>query len=288
MYDNFSEDFISVFNENINEEYESSEDNKNPNYKNDKVHENEKLDNDIKMPQKETKTNVKTNVQTEVKLFPIERNEQKKLEKKDKIFNIIKPIKKKGRIANKFKKKFTGKHNKFTEDNIIRKIKASFIEKSRNYINHEYNLCMNKHKFKKIKKFLQRISPSEHRKISKEENIKWFKSKLKDIFSADLSTKCSLYNLDYNKEQIDEVYKNPEAENVVNILEKNVSEIYSLYSQDVEIKGFETLKDDLKVLKKKMEKKKEENIDEYLKKYEEIAKNLETIYQSKKSKTSKA
>ena len=168
MYDNFSEDFISVFNENINEEYESSEDNKNPNYKNDKVHENEKLDNDIKMPQKETKTNVKTNVQTEVKLFPIERNEQKKLEKKDKIFNIIKPIKKKGRIANKFKKKFTGKHNKFTEDNIIRKIKASFIEKSRNYINHEYNLCMNKHKFKKIKKFLQRISPSEHRKISKD------------------------------------------------------------------------------------------------------------------------
>ena len=146
---------------------------------------------------------------------------------------------------------------------------------------------MNKHKFKKIKKFLQRISPSEHRKISKEKNIKWFKSKLKDIFSADLSKKCTLYSSDYNKEQINEVYKNPEAKKVVNILEKNVSEIYSLYSRDIETEGFETLKDDLKVLKKKMEKKKEENIDEYLKKYEEIAKNLETIYQRKKSRASK-
>ena len=211
------------------------------------------------------------------------------MKKKDKIFNIIKQERKKnlGRIKKYLKKKFTGKHDKFTEDNIIRKIKASFIEKSRNYINHEYDLCMNKHKFKKIKKLLQRISPKEHRKISKEKNIKWFKSKLKDIFSADLSKKCSLYSPDYNKEQINEVYKNPEATKVVNILEKNVSEIYSLYSQDIEIEGFKTLKDDLNDLRKKMEKEEEENIDEYLKKYEEIAKNLEMIYQRKKSRASK-
>ena len=288
MYDD--EEFIKAF-ENYNEgDFELNEEDYNNLYYINKGNYNrneieKQSDNVFKKSQNESKT---TNYITN-NIPKINDQTEKKMEKKDKIFNIIKQERKKnlGRIKKYLKKKFTGKHNKFTEDNIIIKIKASFIEKSRNYINHEYGLCMNKHKFKKIKKLLQKISPNEHRKISKEKNIKWFKSKLKDIFSADLSKKCSLYSPDYNKEQINEVYKNPEATKVVNILEKNVSEIYSLYSRDIETEGFETLKDDLKALRKKMEKEEEENIDEYLKKYEEIAKNLETIYQRKKSRASK-
>ena len=63
-----------------------------------------------------------------------------------KIFKIIKINKKLGRI--KKNSLITGKHNKLSEDNIIRKIKARFHEKLRLYINIEYN----KYIFKKHKK----------------------------------------------------------------------------------------------------------------------------------------
>ncbi len=91
-----------------------------------------------------------------------------------KIFKIIKINKKLGRI--KKNSLITGKHNKLSEDNIIRKIKARFHEKLRLYINIEYN----KYILKKIQKkrytnnWLKKISPKISRKIKKEENLQWF------------------------------------------------------------------------------------------------------------------
>ena len=55
----------------------------------------------------------------------------------NKIFKIIKINKRLGRI--KKNSLIIGKHNKLSEDNIIRKIKARFHEKLRLYINIEYN-----------------------------------------------------------------------------------------------------------------------------------------------------
>ena len=64
---------------------------------------------------------------------------------KEKIFEIKKTNKRLGRLKkNSFLK---GKHNKFAEDNIIRKLKRRFLEKVRIYINNEYNnYCIEKRK----------------------------------------------------------------------------------------------------------------------------------------------
>ena len=59
------------------------------------------------------------------------------LKNNNKIFRIIKINKRLGRI--KKNSLIMGKHNKLSEDNIIRKIKARFHEKLRLYINIEYN-----------------------------------------------------------------------------------------------------------------------------------------------------
>ena len=56
--------------------------------------------------------------------------------KKEKIFDISKVNKRKGRL--KKNSIVIGKHNKFAEDNIIRKIKRKFLENLRIYINKEY------------------------------------------------------------------------------------------------------------------------------------------------------
>lgn len=206
-----------------------------------------------------------------------------------KIFNIIKVNKKMGRLVKHSRLRFdTVKHNKFSEDNIIRKIKANFHEKFFNYINKEYGeYFKKKHRVKKMIKLIQRISPSESRKIKKEDNIKWFSMKLKDVFSVDLSTKCSKYESDYNKKQIDMLYQKGEATKVIDILEKKVIDMYKIYSKDIPIEGFETLKDDLDDIKKKMEQNGEENIDKYLESYKKIAQNLENIFVSKKPRNNK-
>ena len=201
-----------------------------------------------------------------------------------KIFRIEKDNKKRGRI--KKNTKYRGRHNKFSEDNIIRKIKGRFIEKCRIYINKEYKryLLANKLETKKINELFQRIEPKLSRIIKRDDNLKWLRTQLYLVFSEDVSVKCSLYKPEYNKKQIEKIYKNNEAKNVIDILNKTVKEMFDAFILNKNIPGFDTLNDDIKELKEKMEKDKEENIDEYLLKYRNTALNFESIFINKRTR----
>ena len=206
----------------------------------------------------------------------------------NKIFKIVKMKKinnKKGRLLKNAKKRYYYRyHDKFKEDNVIKKIKTSFIAKTMNYINKEYGIYLNKHNIKKIGKLIKRISPTMSTRIKKEKNLKWFDSKLKDIFSDNISSKYSKCPGDYNKRQIEQIYKENEAKNVIRILDKKVRDMYNIYSKDIKLEGFLTLEDDLKIQKELMKKNEEEEIDYYLEKYQNIAQNLEKIFLDKKSR----
>ena len=205
-----------------------------------------------------------------------------------KIFSIVKIKKinnKKGRLLKNAKKRYWYRyHDKFKEDNVIKKIKISFIGKTMNYINKEYGNYLNKHKIKKIGKLIKRIAPTMSTRIKKENNLKWFDSKLKDIFSDNISSKYSKYSGDYNKKQIEQIYKENDATNVIKILDKKVRDMYNIYSKDIKLEGFLTLEDDLKIQRELMKKNDEEEIDNYLKKYQNIAQNLEQIFLDKKGR----
>ena len=96
--------------------------------------------------------------------------------KNEVIFDIQK-IKKNGRIP-KAAKNFKRKHNKMTDDNIIRKIKAKFYNNIVDYINILYEKSSKKikkfGKEKQINKFLQKIISSESKVIKKKDNLNWF------------------------------------------------------------------------------------------------------------------
>ena len=251
----------------------------------------EKMRDDNYISKQKTKFATQLKSQTEIVL-----NRVVKL-KNEKIFNIMKEKKKKvdmGRIKNKNKNKFYGLHNKYSEDNIIRKIKASFLVKNMNLLNKEYKDHLNSHNIKKIVRLIRRILPTESRKIKKEENIKFFNSKLKEIFATPISTKYSKYGSDYNIRKIEEIYRENKAKNVINILEKQISEMYYIYSNDIKIDGFETLEDDLRNLEFELREEeieitpeKEKEIKSYLDKYKYIAKNLMQIFNNKKSRNRK-
>ena len=225
-----------------------------------------------------------------------EKNNSKKYNPKsknsEKIFDISKINKKIGRMLKTLKRKFKAAHNKYSEDNIIRKFKARFQDTLLNYINYKYSeFLISKGKSKKVK-LLQRINPAESRKISKADNLRWFSTKLKDLFSSDLSQKCTLYESDYNRKRIKDIYKNNEALNVIDILEKEVIDMYNLYRNNVKIDGFTTLEEDLKTLREKMEKENEESEEEedielYLSNYRIIAMRLDKIFEDKKGRNKK-
>ena len=206
---------------------------------------------------------------------------------KEKIFGIVKHNKKKGRIKNN--SNLIGKHNKFYEDNIFRKFKGRFIEKCRIYINKEYKkfLLNNENEIKKEKVLLQRISPELSRKITKDDNIKWLNTKLWQIFSENVSKKCSNYDLDYNVKGIIKLYRENKAKNVINILNSPVREMIEAFIQN-KIPEFGSLDEDLKYLEEKMKNiDKLENIKIYLDKYRDKALNFESIFSKKHSRKNK-
>ena len=212
----------------------------------------------------------------------------KGLNKNKKIFKIIKINKKIGRI--KSNSTLKGFHNKLSQDNIIRKIKGRFHEKLRLYINTEYR----KYFFKKNKNsakiinWLKKINPKVSRKIKKEENLKWFKSKIYEIFSENVSLRYSLYSPNSNKKKIERLISVNEAKNVIDILNTDIETFYDKYINDEKIEGFKTLKNDIEELKTYMEKTNQEKIKEYLSKYEYTAKNLKKIFRQKNSRNIKS
>ena len=153
---------------------------------------------------------------------------------------------------------------------LVRKIKRRFHENLKNYINQEYKkFIFNKTQRKKgIKNWLKKINPQISREIRKEENLKWFKSKIFQIFSENISKRYSSYNLDLNKKKIERLMKLNEAANVINILNTKIEILFDKYINNEKIDAFKTLKDDIEELVKDMERTNQEKINEYLKKYE--------------------
>ena len=221
-----------------------------------------------------TKGQSKTDNIKDIGLKPLQSN-------KKKIYKITKDFKGKGRI--KKNTNFVGKHNKFAEDNIIRKIKGRFLEYCRLYINYSYKkyFLNNTQTNKKYHNLIQKIDSKIVKQIKKERNIEWFDTKLYKIFSQNVSEKCSQYKEDYNKKQIKLLYDKNEVTDVIQILNMPVREMYENFILNKKKEGFKTLENDLEEIKKKMIEENEDNIEEYLNKYEYIAQNLESIFMKK-------
>jgi hypothetical protein len=165
---------------------------------------------------------------------------------------------------------------------VIRKIKRRFLENVRLYINKEYK---NNYLKKKINinnnNWLKKIT------LKFSIQIKWFNSKIFEVFSENLSLRYSSHCFDSNKKNIQKLLSSNESNNIKDILNTKVEILFSKYIMDVKIEGFKTLKDDIKDLEMQMKNSKQENIIEYLKKYEDTAKNMKVIFNKKSERNFK-
>ena len=248
------------------------------NKENDSSSEKEELRNEKnKLIEKKKKSSI-YNITNQMEIYDYLRKNNKK------IFKIIKINKKLGRI--KKNSLITGKHNKLSEDNIIRKIKARFHEKLRLYINIEYNKYILKktQKNRHTNNWLKKISPKISRKIKKEENLQWFQSKIYEIFSNNISLRYSSHLVNSNKKKIERLLSLNEKNKIIEILNSSIEAMFDKYINNEKIEGFKTLEDDINELRTQMKKSSQSNIEEYLIKYEEVAKNMKQIFILKNSR----
>ena len=112
--------------------------------------------------------------------------------------------KKQGRKKKESKEQ--GNHNKYTSDNIIRKCKTILINLLFNLINKKIKEIFRKEKgYVSTKKRLMKMSQTQIANSSVKYNQSFLNKKLKDIFSENLSTRCSNYPINHNKNLINEL-----------------------------------------------------------------------------------
>ena len=184
---------------------------------------------------------------------------------KIKIFDIKKVSKRIGRRKHDKPElyKYEAVHTKYRQDNIIQKIKIHFINSTMDLINRKYNEYLN---IDSKKRLLQKIKPNFTKIWRKKGNQEFLEKKLKDVFSEELSERCSTFHdkKNYNKEQIEKLYEKNKAKNVINILDKSLKEMYRIYI--MENNGMKEYN-----LKYDLIKKKKKNGKEYAQEYNKKA-----------------
>ena len=162
-------------------------------------------------------------------------------------------------------------HTKFREDNIIHKIKIYFTNSTMIYINNKYFEYVGK---KSKKRFLGAIKPNFTKVWTKKGNKEYLSKKIRDIFEEKLSTKYKRYSRNHNQKQIQNLIKNNEAKEIIDILNTTVKDMYEKYIwKNDTIPGY-NLENDLKKIEQR-------NGKEYAEKYKITALNLIEILNKK-------
>ena len=115
-----------------------------------------------------------------------------------------KPFKEKKLIGRKKKSnEGSGEHNKFSDDNLIRKCKHILLDNIWKFINNKINNMYSEDSDVTKKKKLCKLSQKQVKSSNVAHNKLFLKKTLKSIFSANISGKYSRHNLNHNKNLIE-------------------------------------------------------------------------------------
>ena len=184
-----------------------------------------------------------------------------------------------GRIKKADKNIYAGEHDKFSENNIMIKIKSSLSNNIVDFINFKYGL---QHPGEKTM-LVYPINRSIIKQIYGEENRKWIAMKIKDFLSQKRSSRYKGDPLENVRNIQRFLIEKGETDNeLIDIFEMLVSDFYDLYISDEKEENymaFKNLKDDKKRLEEEMKNDgdSDKEISDYLEKFEKVAKDLKDI-----------
>ena len=212
--------------------------------------------------------------------FPLEKtNDKTIIEKnnnktKDSKFLRFFKIANKKKIGRKPKSSIINSyHTKFSNDNILRKIKVKFFNKVINYIN-SIIISKYRNKINTLKRFEKNVSQNNTINFNKA----LINSKLKDIFyNYEINRKFKLIGKDFNKKIINKIYEE-KIQELIDIFEMTFLEVFSIFrnlNETEKLKGLEKIDSVLRELGNP-----EENL-KYINKFNEVAQKFETFYMDK-------
>ena len=202
---------------------------------------------------------------------------------------IIKENKNLGRKKKNSGKK--GKHTKYDEDNLLRKVKYLFIRAIIDFINLKLKSISNlyviiNNKKYKVNKLLY-LGPTITKDLTVESNLILFETPIKDAL-YEISGKYKYYPKEYNRIVIEELCKNGNFKRIRDILNLKYLDCLKYYRKDGDIinkKRFACLKGLEKIFEGLPQKLKKQNHDKH---YEEdliyVINNFENIYYAKTPK----
>ena len=205
------------------------------------------------------------NKNTKIILNKKESNKQKLTNKKTK----------RGRLTKNAIPSYKVKHDKFESLNIIQRIKNLFVGNLYDYINKKYKEYKIKNN-QPIEPLLYKIDQSLYKANSKKKNQQFFSLKVRDLFSSDITERYSKFlrtnPKDHNKTQIDLLIKENKADEIIEIMNSTLEEMYEKFINN-KLNGFN--------LKKSLNKIELEEGSIYANIFEEKAVNLIKITYSK-------
>lgn len=184
-----------------------------------------------------------------------------------------------------------GKHTKFDDDNIIRKIKPLFYSNVIDFLNKK--LKKNNIVLRAIidgteyksKKFLK-IKNTQNYAISKQFNLNLFNKKIKEVLSEELSAKCKNYPKSFHEEAIKNLYAENCCEDIISLLELTYLDCLKYYRGDDDRRNdmpcLVGLDEYFKNLDVKLKKK--GNGEKYITRVKNLIKRFDVYYKEKKSR----
>ena len=203
------------------------------------------------------------------------------------IFQIAKEMKQ-NIVGRKRKNDKGGKHNKFSYDNVTRKLKTKLFESILSFLNSSLVPVQieNPKKYsKKIlysKPFFLKINQEIIKDINVDNNKKLLKSTLKEIFSNDVSKKVENYGLDYNRKLIEKIYEENIQKKTIGILDRTLLECLEQFRGTKKYEELQGLEKEYNNVIEGM--KKNEESDEYIEIFKDLVSRFEEYYENKKSR----
>ena len=203
-------------------------------------------------------------------------------------FNITKKKKLGRKRKNSYQK---GKHNKYSYDNMTRKLKQILINLLLIFVNNsiikEEEIDMSIQKRKKNNKWnvnsisiLEKIDQNIIRDINREYNLNLLNLTLKEIFSEDISLKIKSLDIDNNKKIIDDIYQNNKKEKTINILNMTLLQCINHLTKKEYYPELQGLENEYENIIKNMKNSGE--TDEYIEQFKDFLGRFEEFYRKKR------
>ena len=195
-------------------------------------------------------------------------------------------------LGRKLKKSgIKGEHDKYAENNMIRKFKVllkdKLLEHINNIIKKDINLSINIDDKEYKVDCLLNIRQEQIINTNINENIEFLNKLLKEIFSDEINGKYRNFPKNYNKKVIEELYKTENNQNVTRVLDMTFLECVKFFRKEenlIDNEDYECLRGLEKIYENLSNHLKEDdkNDSKFINKFTDLIKDFENIFYNKK------